>query len=880
MRSTIIVTSILFVAVIVAAIFYFADLRDGGQPLRRPLRQIPDDAVFITSFPNDDVLDEIFSGFGLFKAVLGDDHYGRLTYIQKSILRDAKVADQTAGQEILLSFHPGKSTLDYLMALPTKERIRPEALFEIMETIDAEIEPQWTDSVSQQVFRLQLPDDMPPLYVTELDGVLYASFSSDLIARTADKRTPKLKPEAVERFRERTNDSSPLTWYINHERIFGFASAVMRNKPGSFIRLTEGLSGYSTLHMNFRHDAFMFSGSSAVPSTDTAVYLSLYTEQSPIEQTLEHVFPANTASFIAFSVSDYSALHAGITDVLTRRKEIAQMREQHRLIRNSSGVSIQEELLPEWGDEFAVLQLANREELAIIKVKDSLALARTVQRISTTYPEGMYRLNHSNLLYYSFGDPLKPFARPYFLLIGPYLVCANHTSTLRRFQSDYAAGKRLGATPGYIDFDKLQANKSTVTVFVNNENAADIISSDLGTVFRSAYTDEEHYGYQQFYGWSIQLSGSGEGFFTNINAKYISEDTPGAAPAWTFPLNGTLEAGPAVCIYDDTSRFILAQDASHILHAVSTVGEKLWNAQLPGPVLGPIRQLSDSSIVVTTAERLYRFDAHGDPLPGFSRELQYRATYAATVYEDGEDSRIYVPAGNRILAFDNRGQALPEWKNVTLNNNILFDLQAATVGDIRYLIAATESGTVYFLNHNGQRVGLAESSQRVAWRNPMGVHAGDGGPENVWVAITDTAGSLHRVSFNRSRDTQPFGQLSSDHTFDAVNITGAPTPEWVFTDRGQLSVYQADGKPVYHFDFGQSLAGRPMFFHLDDGTHLVGAATQGNGLIYVFNTDGTVISGFPAEGSAPFYYGKLDSHGGTYLLCSRDDRTLYCFRFD
>src|SRR5690606_17834965 len=153
-----------------------------------------------------------------------------------------------------------------------------------------------------------------------------------------------------------------------------------------------------------------------------------------------------------------------------------------------------------------------------------------------------------------------------------------------------------------------QSNISNVFVFVHNENAANAIAQRLKPAFRSAYTAEDDFGYSGFYAWSFQLSGASGRFFSNFYARYIDDEAPGVTPEWTFDLESTLVTPPMVFQYDDTSRFILAQASSHILYALSTSGKQLWNAQLPGPVLGDILQLADSSMLLTTAERLYRFD--------------------------------------------------------------------------------------------------------------------------------------------------------------------------------------------------------------------------------------------------------------------------------
>ncbi|MGK6353035.1 hypothetical protein [Parapedobacter sp. DT-150] len=674
MRSTIIITSVLFIAVVVASFFYFSDLKEGNSSKRKALTHVPGDAAFLLSFTNDTLVDDLFAQFDLFHAVLGHEGIQQLNYVQDTILRQEQLAPYIAGQEVFFSFHAGENRLDYLIALATNERLAVDELFEAIQDIDSNVTVQWADS-SRHIFSLQPTDQAPPLYVMEQQGVLLASFSRQLISRAIDDNTPKLPSDATAHFRSVADDEAPLTWYIRHDQLFDLAEDLMRREPGDFAQLLQGFTGYSTLRMNFKNDAFIFSGGSTL-ATDSAAYLSLYRQQRPVEQTLATVFPVSTASYLWFGITDYKSLHNNLVELFTDRQEIGQINEQHRLIRQSSTVSIAADLLPEWDDEFAVVELANRENVAVIKVKDSRSFSSVIQRISTRYPENMHRLNHSNLLYYSFGDPLKPFTRPYFLLIDAYMICANHASTLRQFEAAYSTGKTLASTIGYINFNALQANKANVSLFVHNENAGNTIARGLKPPFETAYMDTTNFGYQRFYGWSVQLSGNSEGFFTNVYAAYPDNRTPVSAPQetatqettvqetatpiseWTFTLNGQLITKPVVCQYNDTANYILVQDRSHILHAVSVDGRKLWNAQLPGPILGSVQQLADRTLVFTTADRLYRIDNEGDPLPGFSLQLPLKATEGAITSDEKEEIHITVPVKNRILSYDGRGRSL------------------------------------------------------------------------------------------------------------------------------------------------------------------------------------------------------------------------------
>lgn len=876
MRNTIITIAILFVAVIAASVFYFTNLNRDSRSKDRLYEHVPDDAVFLVSFRHDELLDEIFSGYSIFKAIMGNDQINQLNQLRRDLLEREPLASYTQDQDILISFHPGAETVAFLVFMQLGKSANSEYLYKQISEMRADYTLAWIDdSLSHDCFSLFIPGFENPFYITAKDGIAALSFSESLIHHVFHTNTPTLSRTIVEEFRKEDDEKAPVKLHVNQKNLFGFGTSLMREKPGDYLALLDGLDGYASLYMNYKSDALMFSGFSSIDSSSN--YIALYAHQQPVAQTLKNMFPVNTASYISFGISDFPSFHSGILRLLERRKVLAQMREQHRLIENNAQVTIDEDLLPLWGDEFAVVELANRESLAIFKITDSLDFATTIEKISTSYPDGMYRLNHSNLLYYAFGDPLQAYTRPYFMLINDYFVAANHTGTLRNFRENLSLRRTLASTLGYLEFDELQANVSNIAVFVHQEHAKSSISGKLKNDILKQYNDTANFGYSNFYAWSLQLSGGAENFFANLYAKYINREAPGTTPEWTFDLNGQLAAPPFVFEYNDTSRFILAQSTSNILYAIDPDGQRLWNAQLPGPILGKAYQLRDSSIVLTTAERLYRFDTDGSPKPGFSVELPHKASYGITVYESDDGLYIFVPAANRMLAYNADGKVLPGWRNKTLTGNVVLDVKTTAIRDIKYVVAATDIGRVYWFNHNGNLISMKEHTQ--GFQNPPGLVINDENPDQSYIVITDTIGGINRFSFGQTANQRTQGSWSSSHFFDVVNISGNATPELVFADNRQLAVYQyTDSNLVFHYDFGQEITVRPVFFPTTQGKYRIGIATVGNRLIYVFNEDGTLADGFPIEGMPSFYYGPLRHDGQPYLIVTKGDRKLYLFR--
>ncbi len=878
MRNTIILTGILFVAVVVASVFYFAGLDKDEQAKSKLYEQLPADAVWIASFQNDDLLDNVFDGFPIFKALLGYETVRKLNRVRHDLL-GAGLGSQTPDAALLLSVHPvPDDSLTYLLSMQLGRNTHTEGLYKAIGSDYGNFGVAWPDSASQAYFALSVPGFSTPLFVTVSDGVTMASPSRALIQRVTDQTHPTLPANTIGYFVKADEENSLLKLHVVQHNLGGLAQHLTNGKGGAYLSLLENIGEQSSLHMNYKSDALIFSGFSEIKAPEH--YLSLFVSQSPVSQQIKHLFPANTATYLSFGISDFERFHAGNLALLEQEGQLAQMRDQHRIILDRNGVSIQDDLMPQWGDEFAIIELDTRETLAAFKLRDTMAFKQVIGNISTPYPDSMYRFNNSNLLHYAFGEVVRAFARPYFMIVDDYLVCANHTSTLRQFAQNISSGITLSSTPGYRALDELQGNTGNVSFFVHVDNARRIVSGKLKPKFAKQYNDTTQFGYSDFYAWSVQLSGNGNNFFANLYAPFTDKESPGATPTWTFDLNGRLAATPAVLAYDDTSRFILAQSSNHILHALDFQGQRLWNAQLPGIMLGIPQQLADSSIVLTTETRLYRFDTDGNPLPGFSLELSAQATAGASVIEHDSLLRIFVPTAHALLVYDGSGNLIPDWENKNFEDATLSGVQIVSTHDNTVAIAvATTDGTLYIFDEHGNTIQQHELVSGL--ESGPTLMALDGNLGSILTMVTDTLGNTHGYTLTGEATRFTVDPIAGPHRLHTANLAGDTQAELVYLEPRSVTMYAyPDSTYAFRYELGQDIdLERVRFFEISQNHHGIGIPTPASGLIYLLRGDGTLMDGFPSEGGPYFHYGRASRGNPAFLLTSKNDRRLYLFQW-
>lgn len=882
MRKLLILISILFIAVIIAAVLYFRSLSNNSRSSNNFLTSIPADATFLLSFQNDKSFYNIFSDFEIFEAIIGKDAQHELNFLNKQILRKSDFHEQSNKQTLYFSFHPDREGINWLLTLPLKTRIKPEDAQIALEKALAGLGKLIPDSLTSFAYKIQLHELKKPFFIGFKDGIVFVSYKQELVQKSLDDKAAHLTASFVQELAksEHKNNNSILNLHLNHTQLFQTINGLMRTKAGNNLQLLEGLKGMSSLNMNFKSDALMFSGLSTIENS-TQNYIAIYTHQTATEGNLKQILPANTAAYASFAFSDYPKFHRELNTLLERRKQLNRIQDQLTLIRSSKKIDIDKDLLSQWSNEFASIELNTRENIGIVKLKDSLHFMESIDKISTGVSDEIRRFDNSNLLYYSFGDPMLPFQRPYFTVVNNYMICANTISTLQQFRKQHEQKELLINTIQFLEFNKLQANKANVSFYVNNNNSRNTLNRQLKPVYRKSYTDTVNFDYKSFYAFSFQLAGYDGNFYSNLSAKYISKEKETKQPEWETSLSSDINIAPTVWKYSDSTNFIVTQDKNNTLYGFTTEGKEIWRTSLSGKILGEIVQLTDHTILLNTEERLYRFKPDGVPYPGFPVVFPHKASYSSTIFQsDANYFKIFIPGQQHIFAYDNNGKELPEWKNKTVKGNILFGLKTALLNDFNYIIAFTEEGNIYLFNHNAGLTSFIEGDSKNEYKNAIGVEITPGKPEMSRIVTTDTSGVLQSFYFDKTKGQTSLGKWSGTHYFETKNIQGDSIKEFIITDNKQLYVFNSqDSTLLFNHTFNTNLTASPLYFPTENSRFIIGMATDAK-LLYAFEDDGSIIKGFPMEGLPEFYYGKLKNNGHRYIILSKDGRKLTAYRMD
>lgn len=872
MRNTIIITILLFVAIIGASVFYFANLGGGKKESLRPLTFLPKETFLITTFRNDATTDNIFKDFEIFEAMVGRKEFDQWKQLKNDLLRHPDIQPYVNGVDQYISFHPDGDAIATLFTVPVSTSMGAADIAAFLESADSSYTVTHKDTLDNRIYNLDKGVEDSIFHILYHKNIFFASFSDSLLYKVMDERTPKLGEDEIDFFIDNNSRNSPLSVYFVHEQIPHIAKQLMRRKAGSVLQLFDAVGGRSAWNLSFKNDALILSGESET-AKKTDNYLELFGNQQKTSQTLYNYFPEHTASYLSFAISDPERFQKDLHALLKQREEFSQLQAQFTEMKKSKSVSFEEDIRPAFGQEFALVEQSNQTQLAFISVADPALLDAVIPAIATKIADSLYRFDHSNIPFALYGDPLRSFSRPYFLRVENTLVLANNQSLLTEYRRNWRRVNLLTNTLGFKNSERIQGNEANVTCFTRTSTSSSIIGNMLKSPYRDHFLDKTNFGYQDFYSWSIQIAGNNGHFQSSIYGVYKSKNALGAVPDWVYKFNNRPITAPQVFEHSDTSQFILIQEQDHTIHAISPSGIKLWSAVIHGRVTGEAQQLDDRSIVlVTDRNELYRFDTDGHSFDGFPRRMGYEPTFTPTIADVGGEKRIFVPAGRNILVYSVDGDAIENWQDSSLDSKILADIKVYK----NQVFVGTESGHFYRFSTEGNIL-KEEHITDTRFKNPLAIIRQD--QDNYALLAVDTGQNTYIMDFEEEPQIYklPFGNHNTMISY--FPEAGGLASRMALIDQKQLMVKNLqDSSFLYDYAFTQEPTDRPQYFTDGSGGQLLGVASQKSYLIYLFDEKGSMLDGFPIEALPGFYYGKIDYNSATYLLCARRDRKLYAYK--
>src|SRR5690606_579779 len=210
MRNTIIITILLFVAVIGASLYYFANLSGEKKETLRPLTFLPKETLLVTTVQNNETTDNIFKDFEIFGALVGKQELEQWQHLKTKLLRHTAIQPYVNDVDLYVSFHPEIDALSSLFTVPTSSSIDPSTLRDLFRQFSATIELPHKHTLGSLISSLYGGSNDSIVHIIYHEYIFIAFFSKHILYQNIDKRVPKLANQEIGYFIDNNSRNSPL----------------------------------------------------------------------------------------------------------------------------------------------------------------------------------------------------------------------------------------------------------------------------------------------------------------------------------------------------------------------------------------------------------------------------------------------------------------------------------------------------------------------------------------------------------------------------------------------------------------------------------------------------------------------------------------------
>ena len=519
MKTIIGITSALFIAVLSVAYLYFSNLNVKNRSNNQILSEIPSDASVIFQHQNDQSLYDIFKDYTIFDTIVGPQKKEDIHWLTNYLMSTVNLKTVMSGQKVFLSFHPSKTdSVDFLWSMQLKDKLNEEDIRKISVS-DPSNQILTFQETEQDIFLIKNKTRNRPFYFAILKGIVRGSFNKDLLFRSLDKNSEKIDPEFIKTINEgvRKDENALVNLFINYNRQ-GFLQPFFRNNLSGNFEILQSFSGFSSLSLNYKNDDLIYNGLTNILNKKNN-YTRLFLNQTPVKNTIKTILPYNTSNALVYGLSSYTLFHDELSGLFKDRKELDTLNKQMGKITSETGVNPDRDLQKLWGNELSTIQLSTYENLAIIKVTNGTQMQFFLEPLSSTYSETIRKINFESLFYNYWGDPLKKYAKPFYMISDNLLILSNSPGTLQRYLKDYNSEKFLLKTESFRQFDQLVGDQSNISFILHFSNSASILKNLLKRNYAENFGNDKH-GIKDLYALSYQLASNKDHFFTNFYTGY------------------------------------------------------------------------------------------------------------------------------------------------------------------------------------------------------------------------------------------------------------------------------------------------------------------------------------------------------------------------
>ncbi|WP_443939554.1 hypothetical protein [Pedobacter sp. MW01-1-1] len=509
----------LILAIAIMTYLYFSKLNTDNQAKDLALQSATNNAALIFSFQNDKSFYQIIEGQNLLQQVIGKEKSVLLSQFKNALINNAKLNNFIKEQPIYISVLP--DTLQQLNFLITVQINKENNAASFYKQFKSKLRKEPNES---HIYTLKLNDSLG-IYLKINEQVLTASTSLKLVKDAAIRLNDNPFTEYIKE-NSLFNKNVLANLYINFNQAPLLLKNILASNLTGELSILNHQNSFAAFNYNFSKERILFNGNTEFKSEDN--YLKTFENTAPQSITINALLPDNTGNYALFAFDTYPNWQKKLAVWQKKHTETERIHALITEVKDQYRVDL-DKIFPVYTkNQFVTFQLNTGEKLGAIALSNGEKVKQLLLDLSNEYTDEIRVLKTAGILNAYFGDPLKKFTRPSYIIVDNYLIIANNPSTLTSFLNSYRNNKLLIQSSEYLNTLNQLANKSTITYYINHKNSIDIFRNTILLPFYKQIRKED--GLRQFNSFYYQMCADKNKFITNILLnQYISIEVPNSS---------------------------------------------------------------------------------------------------------------------------------------------------------------------------------------------------------------------------------------------------------------------------------------------------------------------------------------------------------------
>lgn len=676
-------------------------------------------------------------------------------------------------------------------------------------------------------------------YLADLESYTLLSSSPTLLKSSISRTKNNLLNGSLLKLYKTSTDSIPASVFINPSQTTWLENYIGKSDS------TQGhkLRNWMSFDLNTSTDFIHLRGI-ALDSDSIVDSFTLFKSIRPLVSVNALSAPYNTNAFISFTVDDYDSFTANQERLLDFEKPL--------------------ETIFSTVDEISILQADGNEAVLLHTYgTEEINLFLEEQRDSGTNFQGhdIFQLSQSSFLKDYFQPIITEFSPTYYTVLENTYVFSEQVSVIETIIEHKARANTFDKNPLYSSAFAVLADASNV-LFIGDKIGlksliSEFCSKQLNTDFEKLMSDEYVYAGQLV---------SEKGFYhTNLIAqkKIVEEKHTSTSIAMRVELESDLATDPQFVInHRNGEKEIVVQDIDNNLYLISNKGKVVWKKSLNSKIQGKISQVDlykngRLQLAFTTNNEFLILDRNGNEVEPFNMKFPGGNLNGLAVfdYDEKKNYRFVITQGNKVRMYNGKGKKVNGFKYTKAESQILMPPKHIKIGKKDYIVFMLENGSLKIVSRTGKiRVPVKEKidfSENEVYKFK----------DNF--VTTDKKGVLYAVD-QKGKITKSAMGTNPDHGIVTTNKTFVLQNENILKIRGhetelELGVYS-----------------RPQLFYVNNKIYVSVSDIQSQ-KVYLFDSNGKTISGFPVFGNYKIDLQDIDKDKKIEIVTKEQENALIVY---